>query len=162
MIFERTGLEDAYLIRPEKRGDDRGFFARAWCERELSEEGLVTRIAQANMSRSADLGTLRGMHLQVPPHAETKIIRCTAGAVYDVIEHNALYVPEGFAHGFLTLEPDTEVYYLVSEFYSPDSERGIRYDDPAFGIDWPVEVRVVSEKDASWPDYRPIPELADL
>lgn len=183
MNFVDTGLEDAYLIRPEKRGDERGFFARAWCEREFSEMGLETRIAQANMSRSADVGTLRGMHLQLPPDAETKIIRCTAGAVYDVIidlrprsssymqwygarldavKHDALYVPGGFAHGFLTLEPDTEVYYLVSAFYSPGAERGVRFDDPAFGIEWPAEIRVVSDKDRSWPDYVPFPELADL
>ena len=183
MIFVGTGLEGAFLIRPEKRGDERGFFARAWCELELAEQGLETRIAQANMSRSADVGTLRGMHLQVPPAAETKIIRCTAGAVYDVIvdlrpaspsyrkwygtrldavEHEALYVPEGFAHGFLTLEPDAEVYYLVSASYSPESERGVRYDDPAFGIEWQDEIRVVSDKDRSWPDYVPFPELAAL
>ncbi len=183
MKFVPTGLEDAYLIQPEKRGDERGFFARAWCEREFSDMGLETRIAQANMSRSADVGTLRGMHLQVPPHAETKIIRCTAGAVYDVIidlrpgspsymrwygarldavDHDALYVPGGFAHGFLTLEPDSEVYYLVSAFYSPEAERGVRFDDPRFGIAWPGDIRVVSDKDRSWPDYQPFPELADL
>jgi len=181
VIFLETGLKDALLIRPEKRGDERGFFARAWCEHEFAEKGLETRIAQANMSRSADVGTLRGMHLQVPPAAETKIIRCTAGAVYDVIvdlrpqstsylkwygtrldalEHEALYVPEGFAHGFLTLEPDTEVYYLVSAFYAPTSERGVRYDDPALGIEWPGEIRAVSDKDRNWADYEPFPELA--
>jgi dTDP-4-dehydrorhamnose 3,5-epimerase len=183
VIFVDTGLTDAVLIRPEKRGDDRGFFARAWCEREFAAHGLDTRIAQANMSGSADMGTLRGMHLQVPPAAETKIIRCTAGAIYDVIvdlrprsatyknwygtrldavEHDALYVPEGFAHGFLTLEPDTEVYYLVSASYAPDCERGVRHDDPAFGIDWPGVVEVMSDKDRSWPDYVAFPELADL
>ena len=183
MRFVETGLRDAYLIQPEKRGDERGFFARAWCEREFSDMGLETRIAQANMSRSADVGTLRGMHLLVPPDAETKIIRCTAGAVYDVIidlrpespsylqwygarldavDHAALYVPGGFAHGFLTLEPDSEVYYLVSAFYAPEAERGVRFDDGQFGIQWPGEIRVVSDKDRSWPDYEPFPELADL
>lgn len=183
MNFVETGLQDAYLIRPEKRGDERGFFARAWCEGEFSRMGLETRIAQANMSRSADVGTLRGMHLQLPPDAETKIIRCTAGAVYDVIvdlrpaspsylqwygvrldavEHDALYVPAGVAHGFLTLEPDSEVYYLVSAFYSPAAERGVRFDDPRFGIEWPGEIRVVSDKDRSWPDYEPFPELAHV
>ncbi len=183
MIFIDTGLRDAYLIRPEKRGDERGFFARAWCQSEFAEQKLETNIVQANMSLSADVGTLRGMHLQVPPAAETKIIRCTAGALYDVIvdlrpaspsyrkwygvrldavKHESLYVPEGFAHGFLTLEPDTEVYYLVSASYSPDSERGVRYDDPVFGIEWPGEIAVVSEKDRTWKDYEPFPELAAL
>lgn len=183
MIFEPTGLADAWLIRPEKRGDERGFFARSWCERELAERGLETRIAQANMSRSAEAGTLRGMHFQVPPAGEVKVIRCTRGAVHDVIvdlrprsptylrwygvrlgseTHEALYVPVGFAHGFLTLEPDSEVHYLVSAFYAPEHERGMRHDDPAFGIEWPSEARVVSDKDRAWPDYRPLPELAEL
>lgn len=183
MIFERTGLSGAWLIRPEKRGDERGFFARSWCEREFAERGLETRIAQANMSRSAERGTLRGMHLQLPPAGEVKVIRCTRGAVYDVIvdlrrrspthcrwygarlgadTHEALYVPVGFAHGFLTLEPDSEVHYLVSAFYAPEHERGVRHDDPAFGIEWPGAVRVLSDKDRQWPDYSPFPALADL
>lgn len=181
MIFEPTGLAGAWRIVPEKRGDERGFFARAWCEREFAARGLETRIAQANVSRSADVGTLRGLHLQLPPAGEVKVVRCTRGAVHDVIAdlrprsptylrtyglrldaetHEALYVPVGLAHGFLTLEPDSEVHYLVSDFHSPDHERGVRHDDPALGIDWPGEIRVLSDRDGAWPDYRPFPELA--
>lgn len=176
MIFEKLELEGAYVIRPEKREDDRGFFARGWCRRELEAEGLVSDLAQANISLSRARGTIRGMHYQLPPAAEVKLIRCTRGAVYDVIvdlrpdsptylrwcgvelaEDNycMMYVPEGFAHGFQALTDNAEVFYLVSEFYTPGQERGLRFDDPAIRIEWPTPVTVISEKDRSWPDYVP-------
>jgi dTDP-4-dehydrorhamnose 3,5-epimerase len=172
MIFTETRLPGAFVIEPERREDDRGFFARVYCEREFREHGLMPHIAQANMSWNPRRGTLRGMHYQVEPFREAKLVRCTRGAIHDVIAdlrpdsptylqwtgvdltaENArmLYVPEGFAHGFLTLEDATEVTYQVSEFYAPGSERGIRWDDPALGIEWAAEVRVVSDKDRSWP-----------
>ena len=174
MIFTEVGLPGAYLIDVERREDDRGFFARTFCRREFEERGLNPSVAQANTSFSRWKGTLRGMHLQKPPHAEAKLVRCTQGSLYDVIidlrpdsptyrqwygveltaeNHRMLYVPEGFAHGHLTLVDDTVVTYLVSEFYTPGAESGFRYDDPAFGIRWPEEVRVISEKDRSWPDF---------
>lgn len=183
MIFEETRLPGAHVIRMEKRGDERGFFARAWCRREFEEAGLSTELAQANVSRSRTKGTLRGMHYQVPPAAETKLVRCTRGAIHDVIldlrpesptmgewigveltaeNHTMLYVPEGFAHGFLTLSDDAEVFYQVSAFYAPEHERGVRWDDPRFGIEWPAEPTVLSDKDRSWPDYTPEPALRSI
>lgn len=175
MIFTETELPGAYVLDLERREDDRGFFARAWCMNELGDHGLVTRIVQANVSFNNRKGTLRGMHMQVAPHAEVKVIRATRGSVLDVIvdlrpdsptfkqwtgvelsaaNGRALYVPEGFAHGYQTLEDDTETFYLVSEFYAPDAERGLRWDDPAFGIEWPdPENAILSDKDASWPDW---------
>ncbi|MDH4230745.1 MAG: dTDP-4-dehydrorhamnose 3,5-epimerase [Nitrospirota bacterium] len=174
MIFHETKLKGAYIIEVEKRVDERGFFGRSWCKREFEENGLNPNAAQANVSCNKRKGTLRGMHYQAAPYGETKLVRCTRGAIYDVIidmrpdsptcrqwigveltegNYTMLYVPEDFAHGFQTLEDDTEVIYQVSQFYTPGSERGIRYDDPAFRIDWPLEVRVISEKDRNWPDY---------
>ena len=175
MIFTETELPGAYVLDLERRDDDRGFFARAWCMNELGDHGLVTRIVQANVSFNDRKGTLRGMHMQVAPHAEVKVIRATRGSVLDVIvdlrpdsptfkrwigvelsaaNGRALYVPEGFAHGYQTLEDDTETFYLVSEFYAPDAERGLRWDDPALGIEWPdPENAILSDKDASWPDW---------
>jgi len=175
MIFTETELPGAYVLDLERREDDRGFFARAWCMNELGDHGLVTRIVQANVSFNNRKGTLRGMHMQVAPHAEVKVIRATRGSVLDVIvdlrpdsptfkrwtgvelsaaNGRALYVPEGFAHGYQTLEDDTETFYLVSEFYAPDAERGLRWDDPALGIEWPdPENAILSDKDASWPDW---------
>jgi dTDP-4-dehydrorhamnose 3,5-epimerase len=174
VIFEKTRLPGAYVIRLEKHEDSRGFFARAWCSREFEDRNLITRAAQANISLSRYEGTLRGMHYQIPPAAETKIVRCTRGTIYDVIldlrpdsptsgewvgvelaadNYTMLYVPEGFAHGFQTLTDDAEVYYQVSEFYSPTHERGVRYNDPAFRIEWPRSVTCISEKDRKWPDY---------
>lgn len=179
MIFKETALKGAYLIELEKIRDERGFFARAWCQREFAAAGLTARIAQTNVSYSAKRGTLRGMHYQVQPHAEAKLIRCTRGAIYDVIvdlrvdsptyrqwigveltadDHRMLFVPENFAHGFLTLSDGVEVTYQVSEFYTPGAERGIRWNDPAIGIKWPMEPTVVSRKDMSWPDF--VPEAA--
>lgn len=174
MIFIETELKDAYIIDIERREDPRGFFARTWCQQEFSAHNLTTMIAQANMSYNRQKGTLRGMHYQRPPYAETKLVRCTRGAIYDVIidlrpdspsykrwigveltadNRRALFVPEGFAHGFQTLEDHSDVMYQVSQFYTPGAEGGIRYDDPAFGIEWPIEVAVISEKDAGWTDF---------
>ncbi len=174
MIFNETKLNGAYIIEIEKREDERGFFARGWCQREFEAHGLTPHMAQANISLSKKKGTLRGMHYQVAPYAEAKLVRCTQGALYDIIidlrldsptyqqwlgveltadNYKMLYVPEGFAHGFITLEDFTEANYQVSQFYTPGAERGIRYNDPAFGIEWPLEVQVISAKDQSWPDY---------
>lgn len=175
MIFTPTRLEGAYLIDLERREDERGFFARVWCEREFSEHGLQTHYVQCNLSFSPRKGTLRGLHLQRPPRAEVKVVRCTRGAIYDVIvdlrprspthkgwvgveltadNRRMLYVPEGFAHGYQTLVDETETVYPVSEFYAPEFEAGVRWNDPAFGIEWPdAEGALLSEKDRSWPDY---------
>jgi dTDP-4-dehydrorhamnose 3,5-epimerase len=174
MIFEETRLPGAYLIRLEPRADARGFFARSWCQHEFAEHGLADCIAQANVSYNTRRGTLRGMHWQEAPFAETKLVRCTRGAIFDAIvdlrpdspsyrqwygaelsaeNRSMLYVPEGFAHGFLTLDDDTEVTYQVSQFYTPGAERGARHDDPAFGIVWPLPIEVISDKDRTWPDY---------
>ncbi len=177
MQFTETGLKDAYVIELEKRCDERGFFARAWCRREFEEHGLIADLAQSNLSFSRRAGTLRGMHYQVYPHQETKLVRCTKGALYDVIidirpesptymkwfgaeltedNHRMLYVPRGFAHGFQSLVDNVEVFYHVTQFFTPGAERGIRWDDPAFHIAWPeIEARTISEKDRNWPAYRP-------
>ncbi len=174
VIFNETELKGAYVIEIEKLKDHRGFFARAWCQKEFEEYNLVSRTKQANVSYNKSRGTLRGMHYQLTPYEETKLVRCTRGAIYDVIidlrpdsstytqwfgveltaeNYKMLYVPENFGHGFQTLKDDTEVTYQVSQFYTPGSERGIRWDDPAFGIDWPLAVQVISDKDKNWPDY---------
>jgi dTDP-4-dehydrorhamnose 3,5-epimerase len=171
MQFVKTHLPGAYEILLEPHCDERGFFARSWCQREFAERGLNPRLVQCNISFNAHKGTLRGMHYQAAPHAEAKLVRCTRGSIYDVIidlradsptykkwvaitltAHNRrmLYIPEGCAHGFITLEDDTEVFYQMSEFYEPQSARGVRWNDPAFGIPWPVEVEVISERDASY------------
>ncbi len=176
MIFCETHLKGAYVIDLEKIGDPRGFFARGWCRREFAEQGLNPQVVQSNVSFNRVEGTLRGMHYQVAPFEETKLVRCTRGAIYDVIidlrpesptymqwfgveltadNYTMLYVPENFAHGFQTLTDQAEVIYHVSQFYAPQAERGVRYDDPAFGIEWPQAVRVISDKDKGWPDYRP-------
>jgi dTDP-4-dehydrorhamnose 3,5-epimerase len=174
MIFKETKLGGAFIIDLEKHQDERGFFARTFCRKELEQHGLISDVAQANMSLSQKKGTLRGMHYQRSPFEETKLVRCTQGALYDVIidlrpdsptyrqwigveltaaNTRMLFVPKQFAHGFVTLADDTEVTYMVSQFYSPGSELGIRWNDPAIGIQWPVDVSVISEKDANWPDY---------
>ena len=174
MLFSETELKGAHIIEVEKIEDNRGFFARAWCQRELEEHVLTARILQANISFNKKKGTLRGMHYQIAPYEESKFVRCTSGAIYDVVidlrpdsptfrrwmgveltaeNYKMLYVPENFAHGFQTLEDDTEVTYQVSQFYTPGSERGIHWDDPAFSIDWPIEVQIISDKDKSWPDF---------
>lgn len=174
MIFNPTKLAGACLIDLEKRSDDRGFFARTWCRKEFSAQGLVEEFVQANVSYNRRKGTLRGMHYQLAPHEEVKLVRCTRGSIYDAIvdvrpdsptylqwigveltaaNYRMLYVPAGFAHGFQTLEDDTEVVYQVSAFYTPQAERGARCNDPAFGIRWPLPVAVISEKDRTWPDF---------
>jgi dTDP-4-dehydrorhamnose 3,5-epimerase len=175
MIFTETKLKGAFTIQIEKREDERGFFARAWCRKEFEAHGLTSHLAQANLSFNKEKGTLRGMHYQIVPLQEVKLVRCTRGAIYDVIidlrsasatrgqwfgaeltaeNHQMLYVPEGFAHGFQTLEDGTEVFYQVSQFYSPEHERGVRWNDPLFGVTWPeAENRIISPKDLNWPDY---------
>ena len=174
MIFHETPLAGAFVIELEKRGDDRGFFARAFCEREFAAHGLSTRFVQANDSLSAKRGTLRGLHYQLAPKAEAKLVRCLRGALLDVVldlrpgsptfgksygaeltadNRRMMYVPKGFAHGFLTLADDTEAFYLVDEFYGPEQERGVRWNDPAFAIAWPFEPAVVSDKDRAHRDF---------
>ena len=170
--IEETPLVGAYVIEPQKITDDRGFFARVWCKRELQERGLKGELAQSNIGFSHRKGTLRGLHFQKPPHTEVKIMRCTRGAIFDVIvdlrtdspsyrqwfgvELNAentkiLYVPEGCAHGYLTLLDDTEINYHASTAYHSESAFGVRYDDPSFGIPWPLAPTVISEQDRNWP-----------
>ena len=175
MIFEATNLKDVFVIDLEIRSDDRGGFARTFCAKEFEEHGLKPMVAQCNISFNYKKGTLRGMHYQLSPAAETKLVRCTRGAIYDVIidirpdsptymqhfgieltadNRKALYVPEMFAHGYQALTDDAEVVYQVGEFYSPGYEQGLRYDDPTFGIEWPIPVTVISEKDAKWPPFQ--------
>lgn len=176
MIFTHTALRGATIVDLERREDERGFFARTYCEREFAEHGLPTRMVQSNTSLTRHVGTLRGMHYQAPPHGEDKLVRCARGAIWDAIvdirpgsptycrwigvelsEANGrmLLVPKGFAHGFVTLTDDAVVSYQVSEFYTPGAERGARHDDPAFGIEWPVQVRGMSDKDRNWPAFVP-------
>lgn len=176
MIFRQTELPGVLVIDPERREDERGFFARTWDREVFAERGLETGIAQMSTALNRRRGTLRGLHWQAAPHAEVKLVRCTRGAVYDVVvdlrpdsptytqwaavELSAangleLYVPEGLAHGYQTLEDDTETAYAISEPYAPEAQRGVRFDDPAFAIEWPrVEERVVSERDLAWPDFQ--------
>jgi dTDP-4-dehydrorhamnose 3,5-epimerase len=172
MIFEEAPLQGAFVVGLEERRDDRGFFARTFCAREFEDHGLKPVVAQANVSFNHAAGTMRGLHYQAPPAAETKLVRCTAGVIWDVIvdirpgsptymqhfgielsaaNRRALYVPEMFAHGYLSMTDGAEVVYSVGEFYTPGVEGGYRYDDPALGIDWPMAVTVISEKDANWP-----------
>ena len=174
MKFIPTPLAGAKVIEPEKRGDERGFFARVFCSREFNDAGLETTFVQANNSLSSIAGTLRGMHYQLGEAAEVKLVRCIRGALFDAIldlrpnsptfgnwfgetltaeNRLMMYVPRGFAHAILTLEPDTEALYLVSTFYAPDAERGIRWNDPRFGIAWPRQPVEISAKDGGWPDY---------
>lgn len=174
MIFNETELKGACTIEIEKLEDNRGFFARAWCEKEFAKHGLTPVVHQANVSFNTRKGTLRGMHYQIAPYGEAKTVRCTRGRIYDVIidlrkdsptymrwygveltadNYKMLYVPENFAHGFQTLEDNTEVTYNVSQFYTPGAERGLRWNDPAFNIGWPEKVQVISDKDNNWPDF---------
>ena len=177
MIFTETELPGAFVIDVDPREDERGFFARAWCEREFEDHGLSTRVVQCNLAYNRVKSTLRGLHYQAAPHAEVKLVRCTRGAVYDVIvdlrtdsptfrrwigveltaeNRRLLYIPEGFAHGYQTLEDGTETYYQVSAFHEPAAERGVRWNDPTFAIAWPpAERRVISAKDEAWPDFHP-------
>lgn len=176
MIFRPTGIEGVVVVETQPHTDERGFFARTFCAREFEAAGLGPVVAQANLSFNHRAGTLRGLHFQRPPAQEAKLVRCTRGRVYDVAvdlrrdsptylehvgvvldaeSHNALYVPESCAHGYLTLEDACEVAYQVSEFYTPGVEGGLRWDDPVLGIDWPGAIRVVSPKDAAWPLLNP-------
>jgi dTDP-4-dehydrorhamnose 3,5-epimerase len=172
MRFTETELAGAFIVDLEPRGDERGFFARTFDAKLFEQHGMNAFVAQGNSSLTRETGSIRGMHYQLPPAAETKFIRATRGGIYDVIvdlrpdsptylrhvgveltvdNHRSLYVPAMFAHGFQTLSDDTEVSYLVSEFYAPGHERGLRHDDPALGIEWPLPVTVVSDKDRAWP-----------
>ena len=174
MKFTETKLKGAFIVEIEKLADNRGFFARSWCQKEFEDIGLTPRVVQANVSYNRKKGTLRGMHYQIAPYQETKLIRCTLGAIYDVIidlrlgsptykrwtgveltadNYTMFYVPEDFAHGFQTLTDETEITYQVSQFYTPGSEKGIRFDDPSFDIQWPLEVTMISDKDRTWPDF---------
>lgn len=174
MKFTETELEGAFIVEPELLEDERGFFARTWCQKEFEQHGLLTDLVQCNVSFNRRKGTLRGMHFQVAPHEESKLVRCTKGAIHDVIidlrpnsqthkkwlsvvltaeNRKMIFIPEGLGHGFLTLTDNTEVFYQMSEFYSPECACGVRWNDPAFDIDWPAEVIVISEKDMHYPDY---------
>ena len=176
MKFTETPIKGVFTIELEKRGDDRGFFARLFCEREFQQHGLNPRIVQGNNSVSRYRGTLRGIHYQLAPKAEDKTFRCVRGSLFDVVidlrpesptflKHFAteltaenrtmIHVPQGCANSFLTLEDNTEIFYLASEFYSPEHERGIRYNDPKLGIQWPMEPVVISDKDRNHPDFNP-------
>ena len=177
MIFTETKLKGAFILEIERREDNRGFFARAFCQKEFADHGLKQIIAQANVAFNKRRGTLRGMHFQVPPAAETKLVRCTHGAIIDIIvdlrpesptyldhivveltadNHRSLYVPERFAHGYQVLEDGTETSYQVGEFYTPGSEGGLRYDDPRLRLTWPQPVTEISEKDANWELYEKV------
>jgi dTDP-4-dehydrorhamnose 3,5-epimerase len=176
MTFKETKLPGVFEIGLELRADERGFFARSWCEREFRDKGLNPKLVQCSVSFNSRMGTLRGMHFQAESLPEAKTVRCTRGSVYDVIldlrfgsptfkrwtavtltasNRNAVYVPEGCAHGFVTLEDDTEVFYQISEFYHPDLARGVRWNDPAFGIVWPTTVELISDRDKTYPDFQP-------
>lgn len=175
MIFEATEIAGAYNVRLEPILDERGFFGRSWCQKEFAQRGLNPRLVQCNVSVSTRKGTLRGMHYQAPPFEESKLVRCTRGSIYDVVldlrphspsfrrwvaavltadDRNMLYVPEGCGHGFLTLEDHSEVFYQMSEYYHPEAARGVRWNDPAFGIVWPEKVQVISERDRTYADFK--------
>jgi len=176
MRFRETPLSGAWVVEPEQAGDARGWFARIRCEKEFAERGLEGRAVQVSLSHNRNRGVLRGMHFQLPPSAETKLVRCVGGAIHDVIidlrpesetfkghfsiqlsaeNHLALYVPRGFAHGFQALEDETQVLYEMSEYYAPELGRGVRWDDPAFGIDWPVPDPIMVDRDREYPDFDP-------
>ena len=176
MIFKETPLKDAFVIDLERQEDERGLFARSWDQREFEARGLNPRLVQCNVSFNTKKGTLRGMHYQAKPYEEAKLVRCTRGAIYDVIidlrpdsstfkqwkgeeltadNYRMMYVPDGLAHGFLTLKDRTEVSYQMSQIHVPASARGIRWDDPAFGIRWPIRVQVISDRDKNYPNFTP-------
>lgn len=176
MIFRETILKGTFIIEPERKEDARGFFARTWSAEEFSERGLNPRILQCGASYNSKRGTLRGMHYQAPPHEEVKLVRCTRGAVFDVVidlrpdsstyaKHTSvvlteangllLYIPEGLAHGYQTLEDDTEVFYQISQTFHPESARGVRWDDPCFGIRWPDADRIILPRDRQFPSFVP-------
>ena len=174
MKFLETKLVGVFEIHLELNSDDRGFFARTWCEREFANRGLASKVVQCSVSLSRRKGTLRGIHYQAAPFAEAKIVRCTAGAIYDVVldlreestsfkqwfgtvlsaeNRKSLYIPERCGHGFLTLAGETEVLYQMSEFYHPESALGVRWNDPAFQIEWPGKIEMISERDRTYPDF---------
>jgi dTDP-4-dehydrorhamnose 3,5-epimerase len=174
MIFTETKLQGAFIIHPEKLEDERGFFARTWCQLEFARHGLNTRVAQCGLSFNQHRGTLRGMHYQIAPYEEAKLVQCTKGSIYDVIidlrpdsqtftqwvaveltakNRQMIYVPEVFAHGFQTLKDNTAVFYQISEFHAPEYARGVRWNDPAFGINWPEDQRTLSDRDKNYPDF---------
>ena len=174
MIFTATNLDNAFVVDIEKHEDARGFYARAWCKEEFEEKGIIADFVQSNISYSHVRGTLRGLHYQLSPHQEAKLFRCISGAVFNVIidlrpasptagewfgvelsavNRRMLFMPEGFASGFISLLDNTEIFYGVTQNYHPESERGVRFDDPAFGINWPIPVRVISDKDMNWPPF---------
>lgn len=176
MRFLETPLSGAYVMEVEKREDERGFFGRSWCARELAEHGLDTSVVQANVSFNKAKGTVRGMHFQSAPHEEVKIVRCTRGSMYDVIvdlrpesptycqwfgielsadNYRMLYIPKRFGHGYQTLEDDVDLMYMVSSSFAPEHATGVRHDDPAFGITWPLSITMINEKDRSWPAFVP-------
>jgi dTDP-4-dehydrorhamnose 3,5-epimerase len=174
MIFQNTKLQGVCLLQPERLADERGFFARMWCQTEFEKHGIDPRLVQCNLSFNPRKGTLRGMHFQRAPHEETKIVRCTLGAVFDVAvdlrpasptfkqwvgapltaeNRESLVIPPGCAHGFLTLDHDSEIFYQMSETYTPTHAAGVRWNDPAFGIKWPGEVTMIAERDRTYPDF---------
>jgi dTDP-4-dehydrorhamnose 3,5-epimerase len=174
MIFSQTKLAGVLEIGIDPNTDERGFFARSWCQREFEDRGLNPRLVQCNVSYNENKGTLRGLHYQASPYPEAKLVRCTNGAIYDVAvdlrpqsptfmnwfgaelsskNHKSIYIPEGCAHGFLTLEDETEVFYQMSEFYHPELSRGVRWDDRAFQILWPAPVEVISDRDRTYPNF---------
>jgi len=178
MIFQETNLPGVFEIRLEPFHDARGFFARSWCQTEFESHGLNPNVVQCNVSFNTRKGTLRGMHYQEAPKGEAKLVRCTSGSIYDVVidlrpdsptfkrwvaasltaqQRNMIHVPEGCAHGFLTLEDETEVFYQMSEFYSPELARGVRWDDPTFQIVWPEKIEVISERDRTYADFEAAP-----
>ena len=174
MLFAETALPGVFIVTPELKADMRGFFARTWCEREFAAVGIHERWVQSSISFNKKKGTLRGMHYQRPPHAEGKLVRCTMGRIHDVVldlrrdaptfkrhiavelsamNRDMVYIPHGLAHGFQTLEDDTEVSYQMSEFHAPGHDAGVRWDDPAFGIAWPEPDPILSERDRRYPDF---------
>jgi len=174
MKFCETRISGVFEICLELRPDERGFFARSWCQKEFADHGLNSKLVQCNISRNTRKGTLRGMHFQEAPFSETKIVRCTRGSVYDVVidlrpdsktfknwiavtltekAGNSMYIPDGCAHGFLTLTDGADVFYQMSEFYKPEAARGVRWNDSAFGIHWPAEVKVISDRDRTYSDF---------
>ncbi len=174
MIFQETEIPGVMAVHLNRIADQRGFFARSWCQEEFEKAGINARLVQCSISYNPRKGTLRGMHFQVAPHAEAKLVRCTMGTIYDVIvdlrvdsptykkwmginltaeNRDLIYIPEGCAHGFLTLEDKCEVFYQISEFYHAEAARGVRWNDPAFGIDWPAEPQLMSDRDRDYPDF---------
>lgn len=175
MRFEETRIGGVFRIHPERRTDERGFFARTWCREEFETAGLDPHLVQCSISFNPHKGTLRGMHYQAAPYAEAKLVRCTMGAIYDVIvdlradsptfrkwlgvtltaeNREMIYIPEGCAHGFLTIEDNSEIFYQMSELYHPETACAVRWNDPAFGIEWPGKVEVISERDRTLPNFQ--------